>query len=58
MGYAWRGHAESVRVKRVDDERSLQVLDPASQAIVMATSKDSLPKTSSVSLVTVHRAGE
>jgi hypothetical protein len=30
------------------------VLDLASQAIVMATSKDSLPKTSSVSLVAVH----
>ena len=38
----------------VDEERSLQVLDLASQAIVMATSKDSLPKTNSVSLVSVH----
>jgi hypothetical protein len=53
-GYAWRGRAKIVRVKRVDEERSLQVLDLASQAIVMATSKDSLPKTSSVSLVAVH----
>ena len=31
----------------VDEERSLQVLDLVSQAIVMATSKDSLPKTNS-----------
>jgi len=38
----------------VDEERSLQVLDLASQAIVMATSKDSLPKTNSVSLVAVR----
>jgi hypothetical protein len=38
----------------VDEERSLQVLDLVSQAIVMATSKDSLPKTNSVSLVAVH----
>jgi hypothetical protein len=38
----------------VDEERSLQVLDLVSQAIVMATSKDSLPKTNSVSLVSVH----
>ena len=38
----------------VEEERSLQVLDLVSQAIVMATSKDSLPKTNSVSLVAVR----
>jgi len=38
----------------VEEERSLQVLDLVSQAIVMATSKDSLPKTNSVSLVSVR----
>ncbi len=37
-----------------DEERSLQVLDLVTQAIVMATSKDSLPKTNSVSLVAVR----
>jgi hypothetical protein len=37
-----------------DEERSLQVLDFVSQAIVMATSKDALPKSNAVSLVTVH----
>jgi hypothetical protein len=38
----------------VEEERSLQVLDLVSQAIVMATSKDNLPKTNSVSLVAVR----
>jgi hypothetical protein len=38
----------------VEEERSLQVLDLVSSAIVMATSKDSLPKTNSISLVSVH----
>lgn len=37
-----------------EEERSLQVLDLVSQAIVMATSKDNLPKTNSVSLVAVR----
>ncbi|MBH5370969.1 hypothetical protein [Bradyrhizobium glycinis] len=38
----------------MDEARSLQVMDLVSQAIVMATSKDSLPKTNSVSLVAVR----
>ncbi|WP_271585826.1 hypothetical protein [Bradyrhizobium sp. CCBAU 53415] len=38
----------------VEEARSLQVLDLVSQAIAMATSKDSLPKTNSVSLVAVR----
>jgi hypothetical protein len=37
-----------------EEERSLQVLDLVSSAIVMATSKDSLPKTNSISLVAVR----
>jgi hypothetical protein len=38
----------------VEEERSLQVLDLVSSAIVMATSKDSLPKTNSISLLSVR----
>jgi hypothetical protein len=38
----------------VEEERSLQVLDLVSSAIVMATSKESLPKTNSISLVSVR----
>jgi hypothetical protein len=37
-----------------DEARSLQVLDLVSQAIVMATSKEDLPKTNAVSLVAVR----
>jgi hypothetical protein len=52
-------HGEGFYIPRpqlgaVDEERSLQVLDLVSQAIIMATSKDSLPKTNTVSLVAVH----
>ncbi|UFZ08079.1 hypothetical protein LQG66_18085 [Bradyrhizobium ontarionense] len=38
----------------IEEARSLQVLDFVSQAIVMATSKDALPKTNSVSPVAVR----
>lgn len=37
-----------------DEARSLQVLDLVSQAIVMATSKEDLPKTNAVSLIAVR----
>jgi hypothetical protein len=36
----------------IDEDRSLQVLDLAMTAIVLATSKDSLPKSSNVTLIT------
>lgn len=42
------------RLGSPDEERSLQVLDLVTQAIVMATSKDSLPKSNAVSLVAVR----
>lgn len=42
------------RVGALDEERSLQVLDLVSTALVMVTTKDSLPKANTVSLITVR----
>jgi len=43
------------RVAAIDEERSMQVLDLVSTALMMVTTKDgSLPKTNTVSLVAVR----
>ncbi|GGI23596.1 hypothetical protein GCM10010987_25190 [Bradyrhizobium guangdongense] len=42
------------RVGALDEERSLQVLDFVSTALTMVTTKDSLPKANTVSLIAVR----
>lgn len=42
------------RVGAIDEERSMQVLDLVSTALMMITTKDSLPKANTVSLVAVR----